>query len=40
MKGYYKVKQTAGGQWMFNLRAGNHEVILTHLLQFQDSGCS
>ncbi len=29
MKGYYKVKQTAAGQWMFNLRAGNHEVILT-----------
>lgn len=29
MNGYYELKQGASGKWMFNLRAGNHEVILT-----------
>lgn len=29
MKGYYELKKTAGGQFRFNLKAGNHEVILT-----------
>jgi hypothetical protein len=29
MAGYYELKPTANGQFMFNLRAGNHEVILT-----------
>ena len=29
MAGYYDLKQTASGSYMFNLKAGNHEVILT-----------
>lgn len=29
MVGYYELKKTADGQFMFNLRAGNREVILT-----------
>ena len=29
MAGYYDLKQTASGGFMFNLKAGNHEVILT-----------
>lgn len=29
MKGYYELKKTSGGQFRFNLRAGNHEIILT-----------
>jgi uncharacterized protein YegP (UPF0339 family) len=29
MIGYYELKQGASGKWMFNLKAGNHEVILT-----------
>jgi uncharacterized protein YegP (UPF0339 family) len=29
MTGYYDLKKTVSGGFMFNLRAGNHEVILT-----------
>ncbi len=29
MSGYYETKKTATGKDMFNLKAGNHEVILT-----------
>jgi uncharacterized protein len=29
MAGYFELKAAAGGQFMFNLKAGNHEVILT-----------
>ena len=29
MNGYYELKKTASGKPMFNLKAGNHEVILT-----------
>lgn len=29
MNGYYELKLTATGKSMFNLKAGNHEVILT-----------
>jgi len=29
MPGYYVLKPAAGGQFMFNLKAGNHEIILT-----------
>lgn len=29
MSGYFELKPTAGAQFMFNLKAGNHEVILT-----------
>jgi len=27
--GYYKVKQRTNGDYMFNLHAGNHQIILT-----------
>lgn len=29
MKGYYELKKTSGGQFRFNLKAGNHEIVLT-----------
>lgn len=29
MVGYYELKKAANGQFMFNLRAGNNEVVLT-----------
>lgn len=29
MASYFDLKAAAGGQFMFNLKAGNHEVILT-----------
>ena len=29
MAGYYELKQMANGNFMFNLKAGNHQVILT-----------
>jgi uncharacterized protein YegP (UPF0339 family) len=29
MAGYFELKTAAGAQFMFNLKAGNHEVILT-----------
>ena len=29
MSGYFELKPAAGGQFMWNLKAGNHEVILT-----------
>lgn len=29
MNGYYEIKKTAPGKWMFNLKAGNNEIILT-----------
>ena len=29
MAGYFELKAAANGQFMFNLKAGNHEVILT-----------
>lgn len=29
MAGYFELKAAAGGQFMFNLKAGNHEIILT-----------
>lgn len=29
MSGYYELKNAAGGQFMFNLKADNHETILT-----------
>lgn len=29
MAGYFELKPAAGAQFMFNLKAGNHEVILT-----------
>jgi uncharacterized protein len=29
MSGYFELKAAAGGQVMWNLKAGNHEIILT-----------
>jgi uncharacterized protein YegP (UPF0339 family) len=29
MSSYFEVKPVAGAQFMFNLKAGNHEVVLT-----------
>jgi uncharacterized protein YegP (UPF0339 family) len=29
MAGYFQLKSASSGKWMFNLRAGNHETILT-----------
>ena len=29
MAGYYELKQASNGKHMFNLKAGNHEIILT-----------
>jgi uncharacterized protein YegP (UPF0339 family) len=29
MSGYFEIKPAAGSEFMFNLKAGNHEVILT-----------
>jgi len=29
MAGYFELKNAAGGKFSFNLKAGNHEVILT-----------
>ncbi len=29
MSGYFELKPASGSQFMFNLKAGNHEVILT-----------
>ena len=29
MAGYFELKPASDGQFMFNLKAGNHEVILT-----------
>lgn len=29
MSGYFELKPAAGAQFVFNLKAGNHEVILT-----------
>jgi uncharacterized protein len=38
MAGYFELKAAAGGQFMFNLKAGNHEVILTSELYTAKSG--
>ncbi len=32
MAGYFQLKQSTSGQYMFNLKAGNHETILTSQL--------
>jgi uncharacterized protein YegP (UPF0339 family) len=29
MAGYFELKSAAGSQFMFNLKAGNHQVVLT-----------
>ena len=38
MAGKYKLKPAAGGQFMFNLLAGNHQVILTSELYKEKTG--
>ncbi|MFC5051970.1 YegP family protein [Rubritalea spongiae] len=32
MNGYYELKEAAGGKFKFNLKAGNHEIILSSQL--------
>ena len=38
MAGYFELKAAAGSQFMFNLKAGNHEVILTSELYTSKQG--
>jgi len=38
MSGYFELKPAAGAQIMFNLKAGNHEVILTSELYKSKGG--
>ena len=38
MAGYFELKPAAGDQFMFNLKAGNHEVILTSELYTSKAG--
>ena len=40
MAGYFECKPASGGQFMFNLKAGNHEVILTSELYTTKAACS
>ncbi len=40
MAGYFECKPAANGQFMFNLKAGNHEVILTSELYTTKAACS
>lgn len=40
MAGYFECKPAAGGQFMFNLKAGNHEVILTSELYTTKAACT
>ena len=39
MAGYFDLKPAANGQFMFNLKAGNHEVILTSELHKTKAAC-
>lgn len=34
----YEVKESASGKWMFNLKAANHQVILTSQLYTTEAG--
>ena len=38
MKGYYELKEAAGGKFKFNLKAGNHEIILSSQLYTTKAG--
>lgn len=38
MAGYYELTQNASGKYHFNLKAGNHEVILSSQLYASKSG--
>ena len=38
MAGYFELKGASGGKFMFNLKAGNHEVILTSETYSSKSG--
>jgi uncharacterized protein YegP (UPF0339 family) len=40
MAGYFECKPAANGQFMFNLKAGNHEVILTSELYTTKTACT
>jgi uncharacterized protein YegP (UPF0339 family) len=38
MNGYYELKEAAGGKYKFNLKAGNHEIILSSQLYTSKAG--
>ena len=40
MAGHFELKLAANGQFMFNLKAGNHEVILTSEQYTTKAACS
>ena len=40
MAGYFESKPTSNGQFMFNLKAGNHEVILISELYTTKAACA
>ena len=40
MAGYFECKPASNGQYMFNLKAGNHEVILTSEPYTTKAACS
>jgi uncharacterized protein YegP (UPF0339 family) len=40
MAGYFECKPASNGQFMFNLKAGNHEVILTSELYTTKAACT
>lgn len=40
MAGTFEIKKASDGQFMFNLKAGNHEVILTSELYRQKEGAT
>ena len=40
MAGYFECKPASNGQFMLNLKAGNHEVILTSELYTTKAACT
>ena len=39
MAGYFEIKKASNGEAMFNLKAGNHEIILTSQTYNSDASC-
>ena len=39
MAGYFEIKKASNGEPMFNLKAGNHEIILTSQTYNSDASC-
>jgi uncharacterized protein YegP (UPF0339 family) len=40
MAGYFECKTASNGQFMFNLKAGNHEVVLTSEMYTTKTACT